>query len=348
MEGDPLVMLADVAGKGSPAAILTAAVHATFRGQAPFCTHPAELLIRMGRLLYQDLDTADTFVTATIVRLLQEPLAFEFASAGHVDALLWSQRKAQIEYLPATGIPLGIEMESDYQSKHILLDPGDLLLICSDGVTEAEDPNGKVLGLQGLSDIIYATNPASAEIQIETLQAGLEVHRSGSPSRDDVVLLIVRAQQEEEDSRRRVVPFVIPTEFTAIRNIVDCIRNLGSDVQIEIPDLRRQVLDDFALAVSEIIANQIIHAFRGHRGRIQGRIEVDSHRLVADLYDHGVQYKPSSEHPTSVEIDAPPEEGFGLMLARGLLDSCEYNRLESMRNHWRLIKNLPGDKSHEH
>ncbi len=338
-EGDPIMILADVAGKGMPAAILTSIVHGTFRGHAPFCENPADLLKKIGRYVYQDLERADTFVTAVVMRCLQRNGAFEYASAGHVDALLWRNEDREIEFLPGTGIPLGIDPKYPYENRTVPLHPGDLVLVYSDGVTEAEDPQGKVLGLQGLSDIIYATHPACAEAQIQTLLSGLEIHRQKMPARDDVALLLFRCIHEN-DATRTVIPFVIDAKFDAVRSVVDLIRSL------EGKHLDRQLLDNFALATSEILTNQIRHAFGEGMGRIQGRLVVEEDRLVTDLYDHGVPI-PVPLQVNTFDDSEPPERGYGLMLAEGLLDTCEYQRIGGTRNHWRLIKYIRGVDKNE-
>jgi len=343
--GDPIMILADVAGKGIPAAILTSIVHGTFRGHAPFCEKPAELMKKIGGYIYQDLARADTFVTAIVLRCLQRERSFEYASAGHVDALLWRNENAEVEFLPATGIPLGIDSRYPYENRTVSLHPGDLVLVYSDGVTEAEDPQGKVLGLQGLSDIIYATHPARAVDQIRTLISGLEIHRQGLPARDDVALLMFRCIHED-DANRTVLPFVIDSDFTAVRSVVDLIRGLEDEQFDGGPLLDRQLLDDFALATSEILSNQIHHAFEEGTGRIEGRVVVEDNRLVTDLYDHGVPI-PEPLHVSMFDGTEPPERGYGLMLAEGLLDTCEYRRIGGTRNHWRLIKNIHGVDKNE-
>ncbi len=335
-DGDPIMILADVAGKGIPAAILTSIVHGTFRGHAPFCKKPADLMKIIGHYIYQDLEKADTFVTAIVMRCLQQQNAFEYASAGHVDSLLWRYETQEIEFLPGTGIPLGIEPEYPYEERTVTLHPGDLVLVYSDGVTEAEDPQGKVLGLQGLSDIIYATHPARAAEQINALRLGLEVHRQGLPARDDVALLLFRCAHEM-DAKRTVFPFVIDSDFQAVRSVVDLIRGLENTVVDERTSLNKQLLDDFALATSEILTNQIRHAFGEGRGRIQGCVMIEADRLITDLYDHGVPI-PEPLRVRTFNGPEPQERGYGLMLAEGLLDTCEYHRIGETRNHWRLIK----------
>ena len=339
--GEPMLMLADVAGKGSPAAILTAVVHATFRGEALHRRDPAELLHDINRLLYPDLEKAETFVTAVIVRLESDAQGFSYASAGHTDCVLWRHREERVDLLGATGLPLGIDSSATYRSEQIALDPGDILLLYSDGVTEAENPDGGILGLQGLSDIIVATYPARAEEQIKVIVESLDVYRHGLPLRDDVALLMVRALNKDEE-KAKVFPFVIPAEVQSVRQLVDLVRSLSSNLPISSSKLRRQVADNFALAVSEVVTNQIQHAFLGQKGQIHGRISVGRNRLIADLYDRGAPFQPPDSPIVPVDPDDPPERGYGLRLVHGLLDRVETRRLEGGRNHWHLVKELTG------
>ncbi|HEY44311.1 MAG TPA: SpoIIE family protein phosphatase [Anaerolineae bacterium] len=339
--GQPMLMLADVAGKGSPAAILTAVVHATFRGEALHRRDPAELLQIMNRLLHPDLEKAEAFVTAVIIHLESDTLGFSYASAGHADCVLWRNREERVDLLGATGLPLGIDPSSSYRSEQISLDPGDILLLYSDGVTEAENPDGGILGLQGLSDIIVATHPARAEEQIKVIVESLDVYRHGLPLRDDVALMMVRAL-DEADGGAKVFPFVLPAELPSIRQLVDLVRNLSSKIPLNNNKLRRQVADNFALAISEVVTNQIQHAFLGQEGQILGRISIGSNRLVADLYDRGAPFQFPDSPIVPVDPEDPPERGYGLRLVRGLLDRIESRRLENGRNHWHLVKELNG------
>jgi anti-sigma regulatory factor (Ser/Thr protein kinase) len=336
-----VLLLADVAGKGSPAAILTAVVHATFRSEVSHWSDPAILLQVMSHLLHPDLDRAETFVTVVVVRLESNPLGFTYSSAGHVDVPLWRNGDQELMYLPATGLPLGIDPGATYNSKHVKLEPGDVLLLYSDGVTETENIDGKVLGLQGLSDIIYATYPAAVDDQIRVVVEALDVHRNSLPLRDDVALLIVRALPVEK-APAKVVPFVFPAEVTAASGLVTLVQEIGATLPLVGAENRRHFADDFALAASEIVTNQITHAYQGRRGRIQGRIMVEADRLVADLFDNGVPFQSPKGTKSAIDLDNPPEKGYGLMMVRGLLDSFEYRRLDGGRNHWRLVKNFTG------
>ena len=102
--------------------------------------------------------------------------------------------------------------------------------------------------------------------------------------------------------------------------------------------------DNFALALSEIVINQIQHAYQGNRGQIFGRVIIEDQRLVADLFDNGIPFKPPEDSHLPINLDDPPDRGYGLRLVRGLLDQFECHRLNGVRNHWHLVKNYRGDE----
>ncbi len=345
-DDDIMLLLTDVAGKGVPAALLTSLVHATFQGESAHHTDPADLLEVMNQLLFADLDKAASFVTGIVGRLSTNPLRFEYASAGHVEAALWLAGENRLEFLPATGFPLGIEKNARFETQRRKLHPGDVLLLYSDGVTESEAPDGKVLGKQGLADIMHAVHPAHASDQLRTYVDALDVHRQEAPLRDDVALLLVRALEVDSEPQM-VVPFVLAAEMAHASRLVDPTRMLVKELELP-QDAGRQLADGFALALTEVVTNQMEHAYAGGPGRIQGRLVLDRNSLTAHLYDYGIAFDAGETSPKSaIDPSDPPERGYGMRLARALTDELIYERLDGGRNHWCLRKYLSGEHRHE-
>lgn len=344
-DGEVMLLLADVAGKGMPAAMLTAVVHATFMSEAAHSQDPAGVLQAMNRLIYQDLDRTGTFVTAIAARLEPDPRGFTYASAGHVDLAVWRAEPGTVELLPATGLPLGLEPRSAYVSRRSSLAPGDVLVLYSDGVTEAEGPDGAMFGVDGLADMLWAAHPARAEAQIQAIVNGLDVHRGDLPLRDDIALLLIRVLSGEEEAS--VTPFVIPAQLGAVGRVVELSRGVCHGVEAATGTTGRHFADEFALAVSEIVTNQVQHAYGGRNGRIQGRLSRYPDRVQADLSDAGVLFERPDLVGPKVSPEDPPDRGYGLRIARALLDRCEYRRLPGGRNHWCLVKRAEGALTHE-
>lgn len=337
------IMVGDVAGKGIPAAMLAAMIHATLKSEVNHHTEPAQLLQMINRLIYAELDRSDTFITAFLAVLQTHPLRLHYASAGHTTTLLWRSAEQKVLQLPSTGMPLGIFPEITYDQHYIPLDPNDMLMLYSDGITEAENDQGRVFGGQALIDLLLAGYPAPIDKQLQLIFNALDLHRGKLPLRDDVVLLMVRARGPQ--TATQVQPFVFTAEKRNVRALATQIRQVASGLSFSSPAERSAFLNDLELAVSEIATNIVVHAYRDtpYMGRIQGRVTAYPKQVQVDLIDSGVAFQSvqgSSIHQPNQPFSTsdPPTSGYGLTIARRLLDVCSYTRLPEGRNHWRLEK----------
>ena len=337
--GAAFVLLADVAGKGMPAALLTALVHATFHSEAPYHTDPASLLQTINQALYADLDKAQTFVTAAILKIEEDPLRINYASAGHADAIHWQDGQHNLRFLPATCLPLGVEQTLECRNEKTLLHPGDCFWLYSDGVTEAENPSAQTFGAGGLSDIIRAVHSANAEDQVGAVVEALEAYCWGLPLKDDIAFVTLRVQPEMLSSDQEVFPFVVPSRLPAIPQAVTWLR----DHLTECVDSQEEknAACGFALAFSEVLANQIEHAYGREQGLVIGVLTLEKQGWGVDLYDRGLTFEKRLGMPYRINPDDPPLHGYGLRLVQGLTDVCAYKRLSHGQNHWRLYLKRP-------
>ncbi len=338
------ILVGDVAGKGIPAAILTALVHATFKSESRHHTLPDELLRSINQLTYSELDRSDAFITAFLATLHPDPLRLAYASAGHTTTLLWRAASDEVVTLNSTGLPLGLSPDNQITRQQVPLSPGDVIVIYSDGITEAENRQGRVFGAQALIDLLLAAHTAPAEQQLRLILSAVDLHRDGLPLRDDLALFIIRIQPPAGEAHR-AIPFVYPAVKTSVRKLAIFTRQLASELTHIFPALRATYLDELELAVSEIAANVVIHAYRHHphQGRIQGCVTLLPDRVRVDVIDNGACFNPDAPGPPFSLAD-PPAGGYGLVLARRLLDCCEYTSLPNGRNHWHLEKRIPGSR----
>lgn len=137
------IVLADVSGKGTAAALLMSATRGVFRSLAEACCTPGEVLTRLNQLLVDDFP-AGKFVTMVYGVLDPSTRTVTFANAGHLRPLLIDD---QGEHFLETerGLPLGLG-NGDYSETQITLSPGSRLVFYSDGITEAENSNGEEYG----------------------------------------------------------------------------------------------------------------------------------------------------------------------------------------------------------
>lgn len=186
-----LLVVADVMGKGVPAAIFATITRSLLRALAVRSHHPARLLKRLNELLYAELSSVGMFITAQVVFIDLKRRQLVAASAGHCPVLMLSGDI--VKALGVTGTPLGILPNATYrQQTATLAQPGGLLLY-TDGLTEALNPAGEMFGQDRLADWIRARvpQPATAETMRDELAAELRRFRGPAALSDDQAFLIL-------------------------------------------------------------------------------------------------------------------------------------------------------------
>jgi sigma-B regulation protein RsbU (phosphoserine phosphatase) len=182
--------LGDVSGKGMPAALLMANLQATLRGQIMINSSPKECLQRTNALIYKSTD-ADKFATLFYGALDNGAHELTYANAGHNYPLFLKPGREPIR-LETGGLVLGCLDDFCYGEKTIQFDPGDVLLIYSDGITESIDANEEEFGEQKLSEILQQNVSESAARLIERIVSAVHTHAGESPQADDMTILIIR------------------------------------------------------------------------------------------------------------------------------------------------------------
>jgi serine phosphatase RsbU (regulator of sigma subunit)/anti-sigma regulatory factor (Ser/Thr protein kinase) len=340
--GNILLLIADVAGKGVPAAILTAIIHSTFHREAPLAGNPSALLTTMNEMTYSDLDKSQAFVTAAVLELEEDSGSFRYSSAGHPDGLIWRGGRAIFERIPATGLPLGVDAETQYPLIHGELEPGDEFLLYSDGISEAHDPQGGLFGVQGITDVLEVVCSLDAKDQLYWLQEGLDIFSRGAVLNDDLAMVLIRHTQFEM-SHKYVLPFILSSDKLSIRRTITRIRSTLDRWMDHDHDQDRSWGDNASLAISEIIYNQMEHAYQGQTGLILGNLAFSNEGLIVDLFDRGLEFVPSNQTSDRQISSDPPERGYGLQLVNQLVDEWNYMRRADGKNHWTLRKQILGN-----
>ena len=189
-----LLAIADVTGKGVPAALLSSMLLASLRTQAGSDEQsPARIVSTMNRLAYRSTLT-EQFATFFMARLDERTGALAYTNAGHNYPIV-IRRDGRVELLEAGGVIVGILEEFPYVESSIQLTSGDLFLAYTDGVTEAMDASGEFYGEERLTAVLSGlpTGLSAREI-IERIVADLRRFLAGVEAGDDITLLAVRVQ----------------------------------------------------------------------------------------------------------------------------------------------------------
>lgn len=186
------IAVGDVAGKGVAAALITTVCLSAMRAEMRHVASPAQALRSVQGFIQDELSRIDSFVTCILATYDPSSRRLAYANAGHNAMLLWRARTRTIETLGATGMPLGIDVGIPIENASALLDPGDLLLLYTDGVTEAMSAAGEFFGDERLQSLLSrCAEHEPAEIR-DTILA--QVRAFAPVQRDDITLLILKAE----------------------------------------------------------------------------------------------------------------------------------------------------------
>ena len=191
-DGRLVVTLGDVSGKGTAAALLMSSLHAAVHAQAASHNSLAETISAVNNYL-ADNTPANRFVTLFYAELDPQTGGLSFINAGHNPPLI-VHHAGTVENLAAGGLPLGIRQDAEYREGRTQLHPSDVLVIYSDGVSEATSPQGEEFGTDRLYDVVARNLDASAAGIRDRIEAALTKWAQGTPAGDDITLVIVKRQ----------------------------------------------------------------------------------------------------------------------------------------------------------
>jgi serine phosphatase RsbU (regulator of sigma subunit) len=184
-DGRVLVVVGDVTDKGVPAALVMASTHALLRSKAPSLLSPGAILAAVNDLLCEDIP-AHMFVTCLVMAVEPATGAIEFANAGH--NLPYLRGADGVRELRATGMPLGLMPGMSYEPSTAVMQPGECLLLHSDGLAEAHNSKREMFGFPRLAEIV--SRPVSGERLIDMCMSELEHFTGPGVEQEDDITLV--------------------------------------------------------------------------------------------------------------------------------------------------------------
>jgi phosphoserine phosphatase RsbU/P len=187
------IAIADVSGHGLASALIMAETRAYLRPLTALYREPAVILDRMNPWLHGDLTESAHYVTVMLVSLNAAADRLEYASGGHVPGCVLDSSGAIRCLLGSTGVPLGIFPETTYRpGDEIPLEPGDVIVLLTDGVMEAEDEHGELFGMEGALRVVreHFDEPSHAIVRHVTDAVG--AFAGGRALVDDVTVVVCR------------------------------------------------------------------------------------------------------------------------------------------------------------
>ncbi len=186
------IVVADVAGKSVPAALLMATFQASLRTLAAASVSLHDLVVGLNDYACRHSMGGRRFTTAFFAELDPTTLAMEYINAGHNPPIL-RRPSAEILRLEEGGLPLGVRAEANYRLGTATLGRGDLLAVLTDGVVEAENEHGEEYGESRLLELFRGSTARNSSEELQRLMASLDQFVGSARQHDDITGLLVRA-----------------------------------------------------------------------------------------------------------------------------------------------------------
>lgn len=186
------ITIGDVSGKGTPAAILMANLQAAVRALSESGVGPTMLVERVNRLVYGYTEES-VFITFFYCVFDTRTGEIEYVNAGHNPPCVLREDGSK-EYLRQGGLVIGIVPDANYEQGKARLTPGDDLVLYTDGITEAANPNGEMFGEERLEDLLVKHRRDSARDIEERVYSGLRDFTAGASQADDLTMVVVKVE----------------------------------------------------------------------------------------------------------------------------------------------------------
>ena len=325
LELDPthtMVVIADVSGKGIPAAILMAVILTHIRQSARIGVSPGEILKSVNDT-FSEKNPKLMFVTAFVGIYDSEAGTFTYANAGHNPPYLIKERPEPLD--KSEGVPLGLFRGEEFEEAVVKMDEGDFLFLYTDGVNEATNGAGEFYGTKRLEKVLSESSHTGAGQIVEAVRGSLREFANGAEQNDDMTILVLEAKKNRDLELKYDV-----REFQSIREML-----LSSG-------LPEEVKMELCVAAEECFTNICSYAFDGpapEGEKILFHFEC-SEKAVMRFSDGGRQFDPRNGLPDTEDYDIDSAiGGLGRLIAFTIADSVDYSYLEG-RNVLTITKSI--------
>ena len=329
-EGVVDLIVGDAMGKGVPVALLGAATKMNFgkaiahllaRRQSAALPRLEHIVERVNAQMVAQLVALESFVAVTAARLDLCASTVTLVDCGNTPLLHWRRNCRRVDTVSGESMPLGFGVEDRFQARQLDVADGDVLLLYSDGLTEACAPDGTPLGLEPLKEVLAAEAGSSAAAILKAIESRLSAHCETDLFRDDVTCVVLKLRGDGVDPRRRQLARRLPSEAGSLRTL----RTLFREALAHLPDgPALPDADGLELAVNEVAANIIDHAHgRDPTRSFEVQLRLDPDQLEVEFRYHGPNFDPSTvPEPSFNGLD---EHGYGLYLVRAVVHELRFS-----------------------
>ncbi len=323
-------VVGDVSGKGVPAALFMAVTQTLIKATARQGLELAELMRRLNDELCEN-NEASMFVTLFVVILNVNTGQVEFSNGGHNLPFLLSPNKGP-EQLPRTrGMGLGVGEGITFQTSGFTMQPGQALVMYTDGISEAHNPAAELYTEERMRKFFSGLSDLRPRAVVESLLAEVRLFEAGGPQADDITALVLTYLGPGGPVVRE-----LSNSMAELDNLAEAVEGFVASFH-----LSPSVANALQLAIEELFTNAVSYGYaEGEQGRLRLSLDLKDGWVEVELEDDARPFDPLVEGPT-VNAQASLEErgigGLGIHLTRKLFDEFAYERRDD-KNVVRLRK----------
>jgi len=319
------VVVGDPMGKGIPAALLGAATKSrilrallALQDAEVRVAAPADVIAKVHRGMAQQLEELGSFVTLCYLRFDFAARRVRLVDCGHPPAMHLGRVGQAPVPLHGEDLPLGFPGGGSYRDRLVSFEPGDAFVMYSDGLVEAQAPNGERFGYERLQSLLGGLRSRGASTIAAAVLRAVQEFTCGRPANDDLTLAVVRIPRAVtlRDGEGTLEVRATLDELPRLRELVWELRD-----QLVGPEQSTEWADELAVAVTEVFTNIVRHeGERAHAARCT--VHHAHGRVTVRISHQGDAFTPGEV--TLPDLSGLPTGGFGLHLIRASVDEARW------------------------
>ncbi len=317
------VVIADVSGKGVPAALFMVIAKTLIKNYAQMGMEPCHVFTKVNQLLCEG-NEAGLFVTAWMGVLDVETGKLTYVNAGHNPPLIKLGDDGFTYLKSRPGFVLAGLETMRYKQNELTMNPGDKLFLYTDGVTEAIDLDQQLYGEERLSNYLNAHMAEGVSAILHGLKEDLDLFAGDQEQFDDITMLILdyKARAKWEDINERT----FPAEVDALNDAMAFVEE-----ELEKAECPANMAMQISVAVEEIFVNIAHYAYPGESGSMKLGININEGMATLRFVDYGIPFNPLQKVDPDVTLDAESRNigGLGIYMVKKTMDDVQYGRKDN-------------------
>ncbi len=338
------LVIADVSGKGVPAALLMVITKVLIKNEINMGGTPADVFTKVNHLLCEGNED-DMFVTAWLGILDTETGKLTYVNAGHNPPLLRLAENSEdglngtYEYLnERPGFVLGGMDGLRYRQRERYIKPGDSLFLYTDGATEAKNTEECFYGTERLKRFLNCHRRDEPRRLLEGVREDIRTFAGDAEQFDDITLMCVKYLGYK--SRESLTERTFPANTDRLDDVLEFVES-----EMGKADCSAALQMQVALCVEEIFVNIAKYAYTRQDNEVQVTLRQDGEMLVLQFIDHGIPFDPLKQKKPDIRAKAADREigGLGIFLVKEKMDEVSYE-YQNGRNILTMKKRIGGKR----